>query len=98
MKGRNPKPTEARCHAFRESPSMVEVASTGFREDIPFIRRTWHLLFAQTASDAGVQLPMNVLRHTFGSYHYALHRNENLTAAEIGNSPRQWFSVTTGLS
>jgi hypothetical protein len=32
-------------------------------------------------------MPMNILRHTFGSYHYALHRNENLTAAEMGNSP-----------
>jgi hypothetical protein len=27
---------------------------------------------------------MNNLRHTFGSYHYALHCNENLTAAEMG--------------
>jgi hypothetical protein len=34
---------------------------------------------------------MNVLRHTFGSYHYALHRNENLTAAEMGNSPTMVF-------
>jgi hypothetical protein len=34
---------------------------------------------------------MNVLRHTFGSYHYALHRNENLTAAEMGNSPAMVF-------
>jgi integrase len=31
--------------------------------------------------------PQNVLRHSFGSYHYALHRNESLTAAEMGNSP-----------
>jgi len=57
----------------------------------PFVRRNWHFLFAQAASDAGVQLPMNVLRHTFGSYHYAMHRNENLTAAEMGNSPAMVF-------
>jgi hypothetical protein len=40
-------------------------------------------------------MSMNVLRHAFGSYHFALHRNENLTAAEMGNSP-QWFSAITG--
>ncbi len=57
----------------------------------PFIRRNWHLLLAQAASEAGVQLPINVLRHTFGSYHYALHHNENLTAAEMGNSPAVIF-------
>ncbi|HEY5704026.1 MAG TPA: hypothetical protein VIS96_00460 [Terrimicrobiaceae bacterium] len=34
---------------------------------------------------------MNVLRHTFGSYHYALHRYENLIAAEMGNSPAMVF-------
>ncbi len=34
---------------------------------------------------------MNVLSHTFGSHHYALHRNENLIAAETGNSPAMVF-------
>ena len=36
-------------------------------------------------------MSMNILRHTFGSYHFALHRNENLTAAEMGNSPAMVF-------
>jgi hypothetical protein len=31
--------------------------------------------------------PQNAIRHTFGTYHFSLHRNENLTAAELGNAP-----------
>jgi hypothetical protein len=29
--------------------------------------------------------------YPLGSYHFALHRNENLTAAEMGNSPAMVF-------
>lgn len=36
-------------------------------------------------------LPPNVARHCFCSYHYELHRNENLTAAEAGNTPAVIF-------
>jgi len=35
--------------------------------------------------------PHNALRHSFGSYHYAHHSNENQTAAEMGNSPAVIF-------
>lgn len=35
--------------------------------------------------------PHNALRHTFGSHHYATHRNENLTAYEMGNTPEIVF-------
>jgi integrase len=35
--------------------------------------------------------PRNVLRHSFGSYHLAFHKNEALTAAEMGNSPAVIF-------
>ena len=35
--------------------------------------------------------PHNALRHSFGSYHYARHRDENQTAAEMGNSPAMVF-------
>lgn len=35
--------------------------------------------------------PHNGLRHSFGSYHYELHRNEQLTASEMGNSPAVIF-------
>ena len=30
--------------------------------------------------------PQNALRHGFGSYHYALYKNETLTASEVGDS------------
>jgi len=33
----------------------------------------------------------NVMRHSFGSYFYAKTKNENLTAAEMGNSPAMVF-------
>jgi integrase len=36
--------------------------------------------------------PHNALRHSFGSYYYALTRNENHTAAEMGNSPQMVFA------
>ncbi len=34
-----------------------------------------------------VNYPHNGIRHSFGSYHYEKHRNEQLTASEMGNSP-----------
>ena len=37
--------------------------------------------------------PRNVLRHSFGSYHLAFHKNEALTAAEMGNSPAVILSI-----
>lgn len=43
------------------------------------------------AQSAGVQLLPNVLRHSFGSYRFARHRNENLIAAEMANSPAMIF-------
>ncbi len=36
---------------------------------------------------ARIQLPQNVLRHTFGSYHYAREKDAGKTAFEMGNSP-----------
>lgn len=36
-------------------------------------------------------LPPNAARHCFCSYHYELYRNENLTAAEAGNTPAVIF-------
>ena len=36
---------------------------------------------------AEVSRKRNGLRHTFCTYHFALHSNENLTAAQAGNSP-----------
>jgi integrase len=35
--------------------------------------------------------PHNALRHSFGSYFFAKSKNENLTSAEMGNSPAMVF-------
>ncbi len=42
----------------------------------------------EAAKDAKItEWPHNALRHSFGSYFYAKTKNEDLTAAEMGNSP-----------
>jgi hypothetical protein len=38
------------------------------------------------------------LRHAFVTYHFALHANENLTAAEAGNSPAMIHAHYKGLA
>jgi integrase len=57
----------------------------------PFEQNAWRRSLESIAEEAGITLPPNVLRHSFGSYHFAQHRNENLTAAEMGNSPAMVF-------
>ena len=57
----------------------------------PFLQNAWHRSLEAIAESAGLALPPNILRHSFGSYHFAQHRNENLTAAEMGNSPAMVF-------
>ena len=47
---------------------------------------------SQVAQKAAIQpWPHNALRHSFGSYFYALTKNENTVAAEMGNSPQMVF-------
>jgi hypothetical protein len=47
---------------------------------------------SKVAEKAGIQpWPHNALRHSFGSYFYALTKNENTVAAEMGNSPQMVF-------
>jgi integrase len=43
--------------------------------------------FIKARKVAGLQLPANILRHTFCSYHLAHFKNKNLTAELAGNSP-----------
>ena len=57
----------------------------------PFLQNAWYRSLEAIAESAGLTLPPNVLRHSFGSYHFAHHRNENLTAVEMGNSPAMVF-------
>jgi hypothetical protein len=40
---------------------------------------------------------LNGLRHAFCTYHFALHSNENLTAAQAGNSPAMIHAHYKGL-
>lgn len=44
-----------------------------------------------------VTLPKNVLRHTFGTYFYASHRDEAKTASAMGNSPDMIFRHYRGI-
>ncbi len=54
--------------------------------------REWRTGFTALTEAAKIMpWPRNALRHSFGSYHYAQHKNENLTAAEMGNSPEMIF-------
>jgi integrase len=47
---------------------------------------------SQIAERAEIQpWPHNALRHSFGSYFYAITKNENTVAAEMGNSPQMVF-------
>jgi integrase len=43
--------------------------------------------FGKLRQELGIASRKNGLRHGFVTYHYALHANENLTAAQAGNSP-----------
>jgi integrase len=53
---------------------------------------TWGAHLHDLVRKAGIEnYPHNALRHSFGSYHYELHRNEQLTASEMGNSPAVIF-------
>lgn len=50
--------------------------------------------FTRLVKHAGLHatLPQNAMRHSFASYHFAKHRNENETAAIMGNSPQMVFA------
>jgi integrase len=58
----------------------------------------WQQQFAKLCENAGVTRKANGLRHSYCSYHFALHGNENLTAKEAGNSPTMIHSHYKGLA
>jgi integrase len=47
----------------------------------------WQQQFLALCDHASVSRKRNGLRHAFCTYHFAAHTNENLTAAQAGNSP-----------
>jgi integrase len=69
----------------------------------------FHKRFGRLCERAKVKREQNALRHSFCTYHFALHANENLTSQQAGNSPgmihghykglatraetKQWFST-----
>jgi len=54
--------------------------------------------FVEMMKEVGVPVRKNGLRHGFITYHFALHSNENLTAALAGNSPGIIHSNYKGLA
>ncbi len=71
----------------------------------PIVPDDWRVGFEKVIGAAGYQVgpiregkkslppwPRNAMRHSFGSYYFALHRNETATAAEMGNSPAMVFA------
>jgi integrase len=58
----------------------------------------WQQQFLALCDRAGVSRKRNGLRHAFCSFHFALHSNENLTAAQAGNSPAMIHAHYKGLA
>jgi integrase len=58
----------------------------------------WQQQFLKLCDDAKVSRKRNGLRHGFCSFHFALHSNENLTAAQAGNSPNMVHKHYKGLA
>ena len=54
--------------------------------------------FRELCEAVGVTRKANGLRHGFCSYHFAAHGNENLTAAQAGNSPAMIHQHYKGLA
>jgi integrase len=58
----------------------------------------FHAHCAELSKAAGVKRKDNGLRHSFCSFHFVLHANENLTAAQAGNSPAMIHAHYKGLA
>jgi integrase len=54
--------------------------------------------FDAISEQAGLTRKRNGLRHSFCTYHFALHANENLTAQQAGNSPGMVHEHYKGLA
>jgi integrase len=61
-------------------------------------RDTFHAQFAALRASRKIPARKNGLRHGFCTYHFALHSNENLTAAQAGNSPAMIHAHYKGLA
>ncbi|MEI6195149.1 MAG: hypothetical protein WCS42_12550, partial [Verrucomicrobiota bacterium] len=61
-------------------------------------RDTYHAKFVELRESKKIPARKNGLRHAFCTYHFALHGNENLTAAQAGNSPAVIHQAYKGLA
>jgi len=59
---------------------------------------TFHDLFGTLRDKLEIPARRNGLRHSFCSFHFALHANENLTAQQAGNSPAMIHAHYKGLA
>jgi integrase len=59
---------------------------------------TFHADFVALRESCKIPARRNGLRHGFCTYHFALHANENLTAAQAGNSPAMIHAHYKGLA
>ena len=96
VQGRKAKTRQRRVVTISENLSRwLALRATGGQIGLLWKRGFWGWYNRRLALD----VPRNALRHSFGSYHFALHKNENLTAAEMGNSPsivfRHYRAVVT---
>jgi integrase len=64
----------------------------------PGEERTFLEHYGELCATAEVTRKTNGLRHSFCSFHFALHANENLTAAQAGNSPAMIHAHYKGLA
>ena len=71
------------------SANLAEWVRRG--EGLGQIRSYWtlHAMLKKAATDAGIALTQDVLRHSFASHHLAFHRNAALTAHELGHHNQQ---------
>jgi integrase len=60
--------------------------------------RTFLTHYGELCETAKVARKTNGLRHSFCSFHFALHANENLTAQQAGNSPAMIHAHYKGLA
>jgi integrase len=61
-------------------------------------RDTFHAQLADLRTPNNIPVRKNGLRHAYCTYHFALHSNENLTAAQAGNSPAMIHAHYKGLA
>jgi integrase len=58
----------------------------------------FHKHFGKLCERTEVDRKQNALRHSFCTYHFALHANENLTSQQAGNSPSMIHAHYKGLA